>query len=68
MKQMRFVVEQFTNAELRQKLRRNHGFGLLTPSQIRRWKAMAYGVLLDRRKTGRDRMPDRELTALHEGR
>jgi hypothetical protein len=53
--QLRAVVEQYTNAELRQRVRYSHGLALLTPPQARAWRMMAYGVLEDRRRARLDR-------------
>jgi hypothetical protein len=59
-RQQRDIVEQYTNAELRQRVHDERGFGLLTPTQARQWKTMAYGVLLERWRQRKDR----ELTVV----
>lgn len=52
---LRFVVQQYTNAELRQRVRHGHGLVLQNDRQARAWKCMAYGVLRDRARRRFDR-------------
>jgi len=52
---LRGIVEQYTNAELRQRVRYGHGLFLLQPHQAIAWKKMAYGILLERRRAKKDR-------------
>ena len=46
----RNAVLQYTNAELRQRVRYGHGLALLHPDLARAWRMMAYGVLIERRR------------------
>jgi len=58
---LRAAVQQFTNAELRQRVRHEHGLALLTDREARAWKTMSYGVLLERQRSKTDRVsPYRE--------
>lgn len=41
MKPLRAIVEQYTNAELRQRIRFSYGLALLRPERARTWRMMA---------------------------
>lgn len=44
----RSAVVQYTDCELRQRVRHSHGLALLNPSKALAWRTMAYGILLER--------------------
>ncbi len=50
----RTAVVQYTSCELRQRVRHAQGLALLHPKKARKWRMMAYGVLLERRKARHD--------------
>jgi hypothetical protein len=50
----RGAVTQYTSCELRQVVRDRRGLALLTRDKARDYRTMAYGVLLERRRSGHD--------------